>query len=442
MKKLLYLLAFLALPALAAEKIASVEHSSTSVIINFPLYDQTNPEDCPATDVTDETVGMDITIYDDVTDGQIDNFECTGAAGCGTTDTLEAITTLGTYATPSANSARFEVLAAGSCWYQLMLPNSIYATASANQIYIEITDGAAGLIIDSNYWVDLTPVSVTTMVDAIWDEDIIAAHNTANTAGDQLGAVLDAVLTDTGTTNKNLLDTIDGNTGAPILMTGIADSGSTTTIVDAENLTQVDDYYEDDYGVIVQFSSGSQLSCITAHDNGTNTITFTPALDTAVTTETYNIVGAPACLVTGARIASNAISEGKLNSGTITVSKFGMAAITSNVIATNAIGAGQIAANAIGASEIAADAIGASELADDASAEIWALSCEDQGGAYSCREVMSLLLSEAMGACVYTSGTRTWVCQDPSGAETRFTLVYGAELDGDRSSSTPAPMTP
>ncbi len=68
--------------------------------------------------------------------------------------------------------------------------------------------------------------------------------------------------------------------------------------------------------------------------------------------------------------------------------------------------------------------------------------CEDQGVGYTCREAISLLLAEALGTCVYTSGTRTWVCKDPSGAETRLTVVYGAELDGDRTTSTPAPMTP
>jgi hypothetical protein len=101
-----------------------------------------------------------------------------------------------------------------------------------------------------------------------------------------------------------------------------------------------------------------------------------------------------------------------------------------------------IDSDAITASTIAADAIGASELADSATAEIWAVSCEDQGGGYSCREAMSVILSEAVGTCVYTSDTRTWVCKDPSGTETRFTLVYGTDLDGDRDTSTPTPMTP
>lgn len=101
-----------------------------------------------------------------------------------------------------------------------------------------------------------------------------------------------------------------------------------------------------------------------------------------------------------------------------------------------------LGANSITAAVIAADAIGSSELAATAANEIWGVACEDQGGGYTCQEAMSLLLAEALGTCTYTSGTRTWVCADPSGTETRFTLVYGVELDGDRTSSTPAPITP
>ena len=111
------------------------------------------------------------------------------------------------------------------------------------------------------------------------------------------------------------------------------------------------------------------------------------------------------------------------------------------VLANDSITAAKIAADAIGASEVATDAIGAAELASDASAEIWAIQCEDQGSTYTCREAISVLLAEAAGTAVYTSGTRTWVVKDPSGTETRLTLVYGAELDGDRSTSTPAPAT-
>jgi len=71
----------------------------------------------------------------------------------------------------------------------------------------------------------------------------------------------------------------------------------------------------------------------------------------------------------------------------------------------------------------------------------WNFQVEDQGGGYTAKEVMSILLAEAAGTAVYTAATRTWQVKDPSGGETRFTIVYGGELDGDRVTSTPAPVT-
>ena len=91
---------------------------------------------------------------------------------------------------------------------------------------------------------------------------------------------------------------------------------------------------------------------------------------------------------------------------------------------------------------VATNAINAAALAADVGPEIWATQCEDQNGGISCAEAMSLLISEAMGTCTYTSGTRTWACNDPSGTESRFTIVYDPALDGGRTTSTPSPFTP
>lgn len=295
MKKLLYLLALLPFTTFAAEKIAEVEHGTDSVILQFELYDETAPEDCPATDVTDETVGMQITLYDDVTNGQLDRFECTGAAGCGTIDTIEPITTLGTYATPTATMARFEVMEAGSCWYQLQLANAIFDTVGANVINIEITDNAAGLIIDSNYWVDLSPISSTTLIANLLATDC-SSYSTPDEVGYQLCTIMNAILQDTGVTNKALLDTIDGNTAAHILLAGGADSGTTLTIVDAENLTQADNFYSSKgASVIVEFSGGSESRCVRGQTLSTNTISVSPAFTQAVGTEAFRIVSDLSC---------------------------------------------------------------------------------------------------------------------------------------------------
>ena len=93
-------------------------------------------------------------------------------------------------------------------------------------------------------------------------------------------------------------------------------------------------------------------------------------------------------------------------------------------------------------SDIAAAQAATDALNNITAASVWAVQCEDQGAGYTAQEIMSLLLAEAAGTAVYTSGTRTWVVKDPSGTETRLTVIYSAELDGDRSTSTPAPMTP
>ncbi len=74
--------------------------------------------------------------------------------------------------------------------------------------------------------------------------------------------------------------------------------------------------------------------------------------------------------ITADKIASNAITDAKINNGAITADKIANNAIANAKIADGAISVGKIADNAITAAKIAADAIGASELAADAASEI------------------------------------------------------------------------
>ena len=72
-------------------------------------------------------------------------------------------------------------------------------------------------------------------------------------------------------------------------MAPIADSGTTTTLVDAM-LTQADDYWN---GAMLIFRSGTnegRTAIITDFDAGTDTLTFAPAVPDAVTTEGYVLV--------------------------------------------------------------------------------------------------------------------------------------------------------
>lgn len=86
-------------------------------------------------------------------------------------------------------------------------------------------------------------------------------------------------------------DTDDIQTRLPaVLVTGTADSGSTTTMVDAARTEADTDYW---VGDLVRFTSGNisgQTRLITAFDFTTDTITFAPATTQAVATQNYEIL--------------------------------------------------------------------------------------------------------------------------------------------------------
>lgn len=91
------------------------------------------------------------------------------------------------------------------------------------------------------------------------------------------------------------------------VVSGTADSGSTTTMVDAARTEADTDYWKD---MMILFTSGTiagQARLITAFTPGTDTITFTPATTQAVGTNTYeiirNVAAAGASAPTAAEVA-------------------------------------------------------------------------------------------------------------------------------------------
>lgn len=195
--------AFLALAlvcgfAHAGGYIGNVPWDTNSNVLRIPLIDEDTPVSCPSTDLTYTSSGLQIDVSTDVTNGFYDTFKSSDS-------TLETITTIGTYATPTATKARFKVSAAGSCWYELQLPDAAFEIANANRLYIEVTDGAAE-IMDDTFWVDLTGVPIASLADAVWDE-ALSGHTTAGTSGKYLGTDVPAILVDTGTTLDGKLDT-------------------------------------------------------------------------------------------------------------------------------------------------------------------------------------------------------------------------------------------
>jgi len=153
----------------------------------------------------------------------------------------EDIAAIGTYAAPSANNVRVSPQAnAGSDLTQMMFADAVYA--GEDWVTISVSDGQV-TIMDFHRWVDLR-------------------------------------------SNANDL----------VVLTGTADSGNSTSFVDAA-LTEADTNYWAK-NIAVLFTSGTitgQAFCVVSFIPGSDTVNFTPAATQAVSTNTYSFIAAPAC---------------------------------------------------------------------------------------------------------------------------------------------------
>lgn len=109
----------------------------------------------------------------------------------------------------------------------------------------------------------------------------------------QAGLATSSALTTVGTNVSTLIEAL-----VVLGAEQTADSGTTTTLVDAA-LTQATDGWFN--GMAVHFTSGTllgQASCVTGFTAASDTLTFSPAVTTAVTTHTYYLLPDAEC-VTG-----------------------------------------------------------------------------------------------------------------------------------------------
>ena len=146
--------------------------------------------------------------------------------------------------------------------------------------------------------------SVASDTAAIESELIVVHSETTHLQSDTA-----AIEIDTG----NIYSDTTALEEAVILFSGTADSGSTTTLVDAA-LTEADtDYWA---GVRVLFTSGNlagQVREITAFTPGSDQITFSPATTQAVATHTYRIIqGVAASGLTAGQASDLAAIESEL----------------------------------------------------------------------------------------------------------------------------------
>ena len=284
MKKL-FLMALLVLSGQAsAELIANLEHGATSVILRFPLYSAADPIDCPGTDLTHSTSGLKIEVSTDKTNGFYDQYQQSDS-------TLEAVTTIGTYSTPTATKARFKVVAAGSCWYELQLPDAAFAVSNAERLYIEVSDGGTA-IIDSTYWVDLTSTTSASLIAALLDTSC-SGYATTNDVGYQLCTALNAIDTvvDSTSTSVTTLATAESKNR---LYTDVIDTVTSQTIFTVDTGPGFDDLHNGRLMCVQDTGGTGAVDCavITDYVNSSGTWTIAEAL--AFTIEVGDPIWIPA----------------------------------------------------------------------------------------------------------------------------------------------------
>lgn len=164
---------------------------------------------------------------------------------------------------------------------------------------------------------ELAADAATEIGAAVWDA-AQASHVAAGSFGVIATEIAD-ILTDTGTTLDGKINTIDtvvdgiqtdldnatDGLGAIktavdalpttdiAIVTGTADSGTTTTLVDAARTEADTDYWEGDILVITSGTSSGQARTIVGFTPATDTITVEPAFTQAITTNTYRIEPGP-----------------------------------------------------------------------------------------------------------------------------------------------------
>lgn len=231
-----------------------------------------------------------------------------------------------------------------------------------------VADGAGGLPISDAGGLDLDAKLANT-------NEVTAARMGALTDwinGGRLDLILDIIAADTTTDIPALIAALNNLSSAQaqsaadaalvarnldklVSVSGTADSGTTSDMVDAARTEADGDYW---VGSVILFTSGAisgQSRTITSFNPATDTISWSSAipLSQAVTTETYVILpaGLESLLSILQRLPAFLVS-GRMDSS---VGAMAANVLTATAIASNAITSAKIAANAIGDSQLAAD---------------------------------------------------------------------------------------
>ena len=145
--------------------------------------------------------------------------------------------------------------------------------------------------------------------------------DTGTTLDDYIDTEVADILTDTSTTLDDFIDTEISTLLEALIGLGAeqtADSGTTTTIVDAALTQATDDWFK---GMGVHFTSGTLLgqdTCVTGFTAASDTLTFSPAVTTAVTTHNYYLLPHAECFTSAGGAGATAQEVWEYSTRTLT----------------------------------------------------------------------------------------------------------------------------
>lgn len=345
-----------------------------------------------------------------------------------------------------------------------MQANVVTAAAVANAA-IDAATFAAGAIDAAA--IANGAINAATFTAGAIDAGAIApnAIGASELATDAVNEIRDAILADSTPFNGADVGIILTQTANVFraVVNGTADSGSTTTLVDAVRTEADTDYWKGAWLVITSGTINGQMRKISAFNFTTDTITVDRAFTQAVGTNTYEIFPAdfpnnlanllietdgmahadvkewlattPNVLVSGrvdasvGAIAAGAIDAASIANGAIDAATFAAGAIDAAAIANGAIDAATFAAGAVDSAALATDAVNkiADGLLDRANAietsltlrEAQRLIVSSAAGKLSGAATTTVLIRNAIGdsknritATVDASGNRTAVTTD------------------------------
>ena len=235
--------------------------------------------------------------------------------------------------------------------------------AGVPEVDITHFNGTAGTFAAGRPEVNTSHVGGTlqTAGDIMADTNDIQARLPAALVGGRIDASVGAVAANAITAASLAAD---ASTEIRSLASGTADSGTTTTMVDAARTEADTDYWK---GCILVITSGTLLGQsrnISAFNAATDTITVDRAFTQAIGTHTYEIW--PAVDTAALAAAVDAVDNFVDTEITDIQNRLPAALVSGRMDAS----VGAMAADVVTAAAVAANAIGASELAADAATEV------------------------------------------------------------------------